>query len=358
MLTRYRAARNLAADAALAAALLIAAAASVTAQIGAATATAAATEADIPRLLPTLGEVSFAAGSEGESRATESPPASVWLSRPGGFLLAQVAAARGPAARGTAGTSGPAVAADSVGADPLGPSPKRALLLSGLLPGAGEFYAGSKKRAALFFGLEAAAWGVYLSWTGKGNDLEDDFRAVANEEWDPWNYLQWRTSTISRFSSITHALPCSSYVASAATSTPTGEALSGCPSTEKQQYYELIGKYDQYISGWSDLRDHDGNPVQPTEVDSAENYLSELRLDYENQRNESNKYLKRASNISGFILVNHVLSAIDAARVARARTEGASEAAIERRTRFALVLRGDPAYGRGMPMMVAYRPIY
>lgn len=272
---------------------------------------------------------------------------------PGGFLMAQLA----QAGDGGAGEGEPTRAGDAYQATD-GPSPKKALLLSGLLPGAGEFYAGSMKRAALFFSLEAAAWGMYLGSNGKGNDLEDDFRAVADVEWDPWDYLNWRTSTISRFSSITHALPCSAQVAASPTSTPVSEALQGCSSSETQQYYELIGKYDQYISGWSDIRDRDGNPVQPTEVDSAENFLSELRLDYEVQRDDSNKYLKRATNLSGLILVNHVISAIDAARVAQARMEGASEAAIDRRTRFAFVLRGDPAYGRGMPMVMAYRPIY
>jgi len=288
-----------------------------------------------------------AAAAVGESVSLVRVP------EPGGFLLSQVATAGGSV--GLVGEGGTASAGETVAA---GPSPGRALLLSGILPGAGEFYAGSKKRAALFFGLEAAALTLYFSWDAKGNDLEDDFRAVADEEWDPWDYLNWRTSTISRYSSITHALPCSAYVAAAPTSASIPEALRGCSGAETQQYYELIGKYDQYVSGWSDLTDRDGNPVHPTEVDSAENYLSDLRLSYEDDRNDSNKYLKRASNISGFILVNHVLSAIDAARVARARASGASEAAIERRTRVALVMRGDPAYGLAMPMVMAYRPIF
>lgn len=227
-------------------------------------------------------------------------------------------------------------------------SPGRALLYSAMLPGFGEFYAGARKRAVLFFGLEAAAWGLYFSWNGKGKDIEEDFRAVADEQWDVLRYVDWRGSTISRNSSITHALPCSTFVVG-------GEGVSGCPEVEKQQYYELIGKYDQFVSGWEDVRDRDGNLVQPTEIDSAENFVSEQRFAYEDQRNDSNRFLKRATNVAGLILVNHVISAIDASRAARATARGADQATLQRRTRFAFV-RGGPS-GK-TPMILAWRPLF
>ena len=227
-------------------------------------------------------------------------------------------------------------------------SPGRALLFSAMLPGMGEFYAGARKRAVLFFGLEAAAWGLYFSWSGKGRDIEEDFRAVADEQWDVLRYVDWRGSTISRNSSITHALPCSTFVVG-------GEGISGCPETEKQQYYELIGKYDQFVSGWKDVRDRLGNEVLPTEIDSAENFVSEQRFAYEDQRNDSNRFLKRATNVAGLILVNHVISAVDAARAARLTARGADQTALQRRTRFAFV-RGGPS-GR-TPMILAWKPLF
>ena len=229
-------------------------------------------------------------------------------------------------------------------------SPGRALLYSAMLPGWGEFYAGARKRAVLFFGLEAAAWGFYFSWNGKGKDIEEDFRKVADEQWDAYSYVDWRGSTISRNSSITHALPCSTFLEVAG-----GEGISQCPEVEKQQYYELIGKYDQFVSGWKDVEDRDGNLVQPTEIDSAENFVSEQRLAYEDQRNDSNRFLKRATNVAGLILVNHVISAIDASRAARLTARGAGEAALQRRTRFAFV-RGGPS-GK-TPMILAWKPLF
>jgi hypothetical protein len=231
-------------------------------------------------------------------------------------------------------------------------SPRRAFLLSAVLPGAGEFYAGATKRAIGFFSVEALALGLYFSWKGKGDDIEQEFRDVAAESWDPVAYLEWRTSTrASRFSSITHALPCSSFVAEGGVP----GSLRGCSGRETQQYYELIGKYNQYIAGWDDVVRTDSNsPVQPTDIDSVESFSSQKRLAYEVRRDDSNGYLKRASNILGLILVNHALSAIDAARAARLRN-GEKAAALEERTRLTLVL---PPERQRPAMLVAYKPFY
>jgi hypothetical protein len=199
-------------------------------------------------------------------------------------------------------------------------------------------------------------WGTYLKWDGKGNDLEDEFRARADTTYNPWNYLAWRDSRNSRFSSITHTLPCSAFVKAAPSTVPVPDAIKNCPGAEKQQFYELIGKYDQFVSGWDDVYrdDESGNRVEFTEVDSAENFQSATRLSYEIDRDESNKHLKRASNVLGLMLVNHVLSSIDAARVARARSLGQDEAVIDRRTRFGVALGGST---RTTPLFMAYRSI-
>lgn len=232
-------------------------------------------------------------------------------------------------------------------------SPRRAFLLSAVFPGAGEFYAGATKRAIGFAAVEVLALGAYFTWKGKGDDIEQEFRAVANSSWDPVAYLEWRTSTrASRFSSITHAMPCSSLVAEGG---DIKANLKDCSSRETQQYYELIGKYNQYIAGWDDVVRTDSNsPVQPTDIDSVESFSSQKRFAYEVQRDDSNKYLKRASNILGLVLVNHALSAIDAARAARMRN-GEQAAAVEERTRLTLVL---PPERHRPTMLMAYKPFY
>jgi hypothetical protein len=230
-------------------------------------------------------------------------------------------------------------------------SPPRAFLLSFVLPGAGEFYAGARKRAALFFGLEVAARVVRSNWRGEGKDLEDEFRQLADsgQGWDALAYLAWDSSSISSRSSKTHHLPCQEFI-------ETGDddkKFSDCP--DKQQYYELIGKYDQFVAGWKDVIDQHGNSVEFSEIDSVENYHSAQRIAYEDNRNDSNKLLKRATNISGLMLVNHVLSAISAARAARSTAPSSAAGAYPAgRTHYAVVLPTQSGFD-GTPMFMAYR---
>ena len=233
-------------------------------------------------------------------------------------------------------------------------SPGRALLFSAILPGAGEFYAGARKRAAVFFGLEVAAWALWSSWNGEGNDIEDEFRKFADlddsddDGWDALAYLAWDSSSISSRSSKTHHLPCRSFIEET-------ENFDACPETEKQQYYELIGKYNQFVAGWTDVIDQQGNPVEFSEIDSVENYHSDLRIAYEDRRNDSNKLLKRATNVTGLILVNHALSAIGAARAARSTVPGpGARSHAAGRTRLAFVLPTGSGFD-GTPMLMAYR---
>jgi hypothetical protein len=237
-------------------------------------------------------------------------------------------------------------------ATPGGKSSHRAFLLSAILPGSGELYAGSRVKGAVFLGLEATAAGLWYSWNGTGNDLEDEFRAFADTHWDPHTYVTWRESSRAvRYNSFTHALPCSTQVA------PAGGSLSGCGSSSKQQYYELLGKYDQFVAGWDDLvYVADQNPVQSTaDFDSVESVQSANRVAYEGQRDDSNRYLKRATYALSLLLVNHVVSAIDAAATARSHPHGAAAATVDRRTRFAVDL-GTGTDGGLYPVVLAYKP--
>jgi hypothetical protein len=55
----------------------------------------------------------------------------------------------------------------------------KAVLLSGLLPGAGEYYAESPSRTKLFLATETLVWGAYLGFTYYGRRVRDDYRTYA-----------------------------------------------------------------------------------------------------------------------------------------------------------------------------------
>jgi TM2 domain-containing membrane protein YozV len=72
-----------------------------------------------------------------------------------------------------------------------GKSVKKAFLYSLIIPGTGEFYAGSKIKAVLFFGLDVTFWALYFNYHGKGKDEEDKYKAFADEYWSKGEYEDW-----------------------------------------------------------------------------------------------------------------------------------------------------------------------
>lgn len=158
-------------------------------------------------------------------------------------------------------------------------SPAKALLLSAVLPGAGEFYTGSIIKGILFLGLEVGAWTGYYIYYNKGKDKEDEYKAFADRHWD---YFRWIASGDT---AGTHHIPLDER---------------GNP-IKNDDYYEMIGKYEQFLLGWDDW----------TLVNS--DTVSARRLHYMDMRHKSNIYLKRALLGVSIAMANHVLSALDAA---------------------------------------------
>jgi hypothetical protein len=143
-------------------------------------------------------------------------------------------------------------------------NPAVGILLSAVVPGAGEIYSGSWIKGAVQF-------------ENKGKDWEDIFHAYADEHWNEETWISWKTQLGEDPYEGTHTLP----------------------STKTQQYYEMIGKYDQFMEGWDDWVQ--GGPS-----------LTPHRDHYETLRDNSNKELIKASYCAMIALANHVISAFDA----------------------------------------------
>ena len=153
-------------------------------------------------------------------------------------------------------------------------NPSVGILLSAAIPGAGEVYAGKYLKGAILLGVETVLWIGYATWQKKGNDLEADFREYADTHWSEERWLQNKKET----DPDTHTLP----------------------DTKTQQYYEMIGKYDQFKAGWDDY--YEGGPA-----------LTSNRDDYEHMRDDSNDFFKRASYSSMFAIANRLFSVFDTA---------------------------------------------
>jgi len=169
--------------------------------------------------------------------------------------------------------------------------PKKALLFSVLIPGSGELYCRSYIKSAAFFGIEVVAWTMYVVYNQQGQEKDDEFKDYANENWNEDKWLAWfNTLTPEQQGNFSHTLP----------------------ETKTQQYYEMIGKYNQFLVGWKEV------PIDLSydDVQLKEN-TSPLREHYMDMRAESNKLLKRAMNGVYIAMFNHVISAIDAAWTAK-----------------------------------------
>lgn len=212
-------------------------------------------------------------------------------------------------------------------------SPWLAAALSLAVPGAGELYAGSYLKAALFFGAEAAMWGVAWSYDKQGDDLTDEYKAYANLYWSATRYTDW---TLNHLGSLNPDLTTSADEYRALiypNDSPPCDPPFSCvdwqelnamerdiangrlngythtlPYYGEQQYYELIGKYEQFSRGWDDSGVL--NPELENNVPIRS--TSSRFFEYAKMRARANDKYDVASTFVSIAVVNHILSAIDA----------------------------------------------
>ncbi len=224
-------------------------------------------------------------------------------------------------------------------------STRKAFFLSLLLPGLGETYVGSK-RNFIFFGVEILSWWMYISNTNEGKDLENKFEHFADKYWhyydttdsegNPLDYDYWewlkRKYEMNEFSYGQNIMNPEDYyeptdyaeINEHIKNNPKEESIHNLPSTKTQQYYEMIGKYDQFVYGWEDIDDHDlnpsladenGDPTYKYDEDTSK-IKSPLRTEYMGIRGDSNDKLSAGQRGIQLMIINRIVSAIDAARLA------------------------------------------
>jgi hypothetical protein len=179
-------------------------------------------------------------------------------------------------------------------------SPRKAGLYSALLPGAGQYYNKSYWQAGICLVVEALGWTAWATYDKKGDDIKAEFRKFADIHWSESEYWSW----VSQHSGISYT-PDSMNVLRAWEQ----EHFShGLHKQKDQQYYEMIGKYDQFNAGWDDSG-HKGLSDQGWD----KSMRTTRRLHYEQRRYDSNRAYKNANWGITMVLINHILSAAEAA---------------------------------------------
>jgi hypothetical protein len=197
--------------------------------------------------------------------------------------------------------------------------------LSLVIPGAGEFYTEKYLKSAIFVALEAAAITVGLIYDKKGNDQTISFQNFADQHWSVERYANW---TLYHAQSINSSVNPSDYHVinnngkvnwselNRLESDLGGYYSHHLPNYGEQQYFELIGKYPQFNVGWDDFGD------DVTKAFSYGDPLTPRFVYYSHERGKANDYYNVASKAVIVVMINHFISAIDAAWSAHKYNKG------------------------------------
>ena len=168
----------------------------------------------------------------------------------------------------------------------------KAAALSLAVPGAGQYYLNHRKKAKVFFAVEAAAWTGFAAFKIYSHWKKDDLIHYAHE----------------------HA----------------GASLDG----KSDDFLDLVGFY-------SSIREYNtlgrvSDPQRPYLFENSADYWQWQSLDeqsvYRNLKNRSREANRRSEFMIGLAVVNRIVSVIDAIRTARRQERALDDAFSEAKT--------------------------
>lgn len=195
-------------------------------------------------------------------------------------------------------------------------SPLLAALMSLAVPGAGDLYNGDIWNALGFIVVEAAAVTTAIMYDSKGDDKTAEYEGFANEHWSAERYAEWTVQNASRINSNVDP---NNYNVFDNNGNVNWQQLNMLESEigswyshqlapfGHQQYYEMIGKYSQFNSGWDDFSE---DPEDPFTYGDP---LTERFLYYSGERAKANDFYTVAKWAVIGVVTNHIVGAIEAA---------------------------------------------
>jgi hypothetical protein len=212
----------------------------------------------------------------------------------------------------------------------------KAMILSSLFPGAGQFYANKRSITTYIFPIiEIGLLAGYFINYNNGLDKEDDYQIFANDHYNREHQYYAENDLIN----------------DPANNSNFYNDHFRLDDTNTQHFYEDIGKYNKYVFGWDDWFDifainGEGNTVSPewlweetaegknlwignNVTNPSSTYLpnsnysdpytiySGFRADYIEMRQDAESSYDKAELFSFGIVANHILAAIDAVRLTK-----------------------------------------
>ncbi len=181
-------------------------------------------------------------------------------------------------------------------------SPKKAFVYSLLIPGLGQRYAESHALKTLaFIGIEVGLWMGYFSRHNKVDIATDDYEKFANGHW-----FEGDTSIDTTYRGWMNDYPGE---------VDEDDFTHHLSEYKDQEYYEMIGKYDQFRAGWDDYGYWSNDFLSDTIP--GQSVVSANRETYLNMRKDANDFYSVANKFLIFTMVNHLVAAFDAALSAK-----------------------------------------
>lgn len=206
------------------------------------------------------------------------------------------------------------------------PTLLKPMLASFAIPGLGQYLNKSPWwKTALFAGVEVAGIAGYIVWTNKADDITREFENWADAHWD---MKRWVNDSAILLSDIqANGYPNVNDVRIDGSHHITIIINGKYESSEillenlnieyvelrDWDFYEGIGKYDQFVAGWDDARSN-WEIVQKSIKDGKDELIvmTPNKQHYLNLRNDSNILYKNAKFAISALLFNHIFSALDA----------------------------------------------
>ena len=186
------------------------------------------------------------------------------------------------------------------------------MVLSAIVPGAGEIASGHLWHGLPLVAIDVATWLGYAHAQSEGNEWQDTYEAFADLH---WNEARWTANL--EFAASDSAGPngWSSYW------DPASPHNCDCSppyiprEEDEREYYENLGKYNHFFPGWEDWN-LEYDPESP----------AALRRQYVDMRIQSNDNYENAHTLLGIAAATRILSVIQSFWLVRrdGREEGLS----------------------------------
>ena len=223
--------------------------------------------------------------------------------------------------------------------------PGKPLIMSLVIPGAGQFYNQSPKwKTAVFLGTEIISILAWRNYKNKAEDFRKNYQKYADNNWSLENWVYNRFNpvsqawgSISSLGSLTgthdlrlvisgnlaNELNLFGHISSDSLEKHPEWFYSGDVSEVRDRhFYENIGKYDQFVGGWQDAR-NDWYEEEKNVGDSTEIVIkTPYKQTYINERYKSNQMLDYAKYSITVLMFNHVISGIESVWYSQKRASG------------------------------------